>query len=473
MSEVHLVTGLPCAGKTTLAKSLAKALGAKPVVVGDLIRDARARSAAERARTQQAFDGETEFSAEWIASVLGPQLEQIETPIVLDGATPLDRVLPAMSIEPVSVLCVTASDAVRQDRFARRFATGEREDDALARFAARTSFHIQRQADFPRWLTSPSRRFELAANGPPATVLRQALSAVVLSRHERRRPQVCVLDRTPGPLDADELLDICATAAVDGLACRRSDEEDPQQINAPMLVFKPGHRLSPILLTTILGMFARAGYEPTGRAAAWSGTAIAESALAAAHLELHYLNARWGDVIHGTPSGRPALDLRQPAAELSAWWHTPPSARKIGRSLWTKPDKDGQLVVNGHIPAVLRDWEHPESIALAVELRAGARAATWSTLRTDVLGASDPARAHPASVRGRAHRGLLPGSGAVDFTHNLAHLTGGALEARRERWLWLTGSPDASGSRLIDSPDETGAWAYERTNHADTVEALG
>lgn len=470
MSELHVVTGLPCSGKTTLCRELASALGGSAVIVGDLIRAAREDSHSVTRETQLAFEGRQEYSPRWLAGLIAPILRNSQGPVVLDGAAPLDRVLVNLGIPVASVLVVDTSERVRAERFDSRRATGARRDDSRDTFHQRTKFH---EASFLRLrsLAPRERVFTLAGDRPIHELLRQALAAIVVTRHAMDRPQF-VQDDWPHKLGLGAwVVESIQTARDAGCAIKieQSPALDPAR-NAPVLLFKPGHTVSADLVGAVLDRFDAAGYSPVA-AAVWPGRLIATSQIAPAHFELHYLLARWAHTLTGLyEQGKSAYEVigaGHSAGNLSAWWHGRPKPTKVARACWVKEDDTNVPVVNGHVPAMIEAWQHPESTAVVIGLMANSGAQSWQTLRADVLGGSDPASAKPSSLRSLAFEGQLPTRESVNLSANLLHLSASPVEAIRERWLWLGGVGDESGNDLIDSPAQDGAWLYEQTEHQD------
>jgi adenylate kinase family enzyme len=472
-AELHIVTGLSCSGKSTLCKELAASLGGTTIVLGDLIRDARTNSQDVSRATQRAFDGHDEYSADWIASLLAPALAVSHPPIVIDGAVPLDKVLPRLGLVPTSLLLLQASDQTRRDRLDSRRITQERSDDTAELFERRSRFHRQSQA---RMLSLAPRAttFEISGDHSLAAVLRQALAAITLARHHARRPFVDEICRRAGDSPQTQLVRLADLARRHQSVVRSKIEETLEDSPDPLLVFKPFRALNPTLVEAVLDKFASVRYAPTD-AAVWPCTVVASSEAMPVHLELHYLLARWkvlpAECVGAGGPARPAYEVlgvgRTPQM-LSSWWHSSPLPRKIARCLWLKYDAIDRGVVNGHIPALVDTWHRPDSYVAAVRLTKQADAVSWRSLRADVLGPADPAAAHINTLRGSAYHRLLPGAGPVSLSSNLVHLSAGPLEAVRERWLWFANN-DQPGTNLIDRPTPTGSWLYESTANLDRV----
>jgi adenylate kinase family enzyme len=445
--EVHLVTGLPCCGKSTLSRHLAEALDGTAVVVGDLIRAARAGSRTVADMTQQAFAGLAEYPPEWLAGLVRDALRSAIPPVILDGAAPLDVVLPALGITVSSVLYLHAPAAVRRERFGQRRSGGTRPDDTPEVFEERTRFHAA-SATRIRSLVPAERFFCMHGERTVQHALGQALAAVVVARHVARRPASEQLAWPPEGEFSDWLARV-ATAAehASRLVFAGNDQREDEQRHQPLLLLKPGHTITPALIRAVLSRFAAAGYSPAG-VSVWPGGLIAESKLAEAHLELHYIHARWSHLLGNRPTGHvPAYALLAegwPAEALSDWWHASPGPRRTARALWVKPGPGGRVIINGHIPALVDRWGRPAGKAVAIQLAGGAGAWSYEALRSEVLGDSDPATAAGSTLRGLANQGRLPIREPVTLAANLVHLSASPDDARRERWLWL-GGPATAG----------------------------
>lgn len=451
-APIHFITGLPCSGKSTLAHNLASALGGWAVVIGDLVRAARAASPAVAAQTEAAFSASEEYDSAWLASLLRPVLVRGPGPYVIDGAVPMDRVFARLGLGVESVLVVQASNATRRARFLTRRTAGARPDDDDELFAARTRFHLATMARTVHGIAPALRTFDLDGDREPRDLLCQALAAVALAHHRARRPPVRDHSSSGGEL-ASELAALHASALAGGNVQRVAGEAPSTDGEGPLLLFKPGHVLTAALIRQVLDTFERAGYR-AGTAAAWGGDAIAASAIVPVHLGLHYQIARYGDISgRVAPSGRPAYDLTRAGcsiAALDAWWHRAPAPVRLAPCVWQKRDKRNDVILNGHVPGLEQRWTHHDAAALAVQLSAGQRALPWETLRLKVLGVSDPKLAHPSSIRHLAFRGRLLTSEPVTLSANLVHLSAGPDEAVRERHLWLTPDDD-SGTDPLDS----------------------
>ena len=103
------------------------------------------------------------------------------------------------------------------------------------------------------------------------------------------------------------------------------------------------------------------------------------------------------------------------------------------------------FLINPHMLEVLGAYE--AAACLAVHLRArSAHALTLPRLRTELCGATDPARALPGSLRGDSLAGLFPLRGKdgtpVSRWNNGIHMSNGAVEAIRELRIWFGAERD-------------------------------
>lgn len=469
--EVHVVTGLPCAGKSTLCRGLASSLGGTAIVVGDLIRVARGWDTGSRARSQNAYDGNEEYPADWIASLLRPALASAQSPVVIDGAVPLDVVLPRLGITATSLLVLQASEQARFRRFEIRRASSARPDDAERIFHRRTEFH-QRTLLRMRALIGADKTFVISGDVSSPAVLRQALSAITVARHASMRPRIEDTGKRGSGSSSAKIADLATEARRRRCVVRSVWVNEGSDSPDPVLLLKPFHDLSPAMLDAILSRFAVAGFIPGG-ATVWPCSVIEAARAMPVHLEMHYAYARWGllgdnvaldsRVGEAFPAYRLISSGRSPR-DLSLWWHSDPKPQKLARSLWLKQDAHSR-VVNGHIPALIESWHRRSFFVAAIRLVRRSNAVSWRELRTEVLGSADPAEASRSSVRGAAYAGLLPDVGEVSLADNLVHLSAGPLEAIRERWLWMGESQ--RGTDVIDHPTSSGTWSYEATENVD------
>lgn len=100
------------------------------------------------------------------------------------------------------------------------------------------------------------------------------------------------------------------------------------------------------------------------------------------------------------------------------------------------------FLVNPHMIDVLGAFEAPAAECCLFHLQAQSpMALPLGRLRAELCGATDPARAHPGSIRGDALAGLYPLRGAdgtpVARWNNGIHMSNGAWEAVRELRLWF------------------------------------
>jgi adenylate kinase family enzyme len=489
-----LVLGRPCAGKTTVARWLARTNGCDHISVGDLIRDAYRTDPEFARRNEAAYDGRGGFAATDLAGLLARRLaanEGSSRRIVIDGGPPMDRVAEALGLRPLVTVVLCAGAAHTEERFRGRAASASaREDDLLALFRRRSRRYE---------LLLPATIRRLAAHGPvhliDATVelpqvLRQAASALLLPHGT---DPVRRLD-LPG--------DLGWQAAVAELWRRSGDEgavrflpRDAESVpsddrNEMVLLLKPGFTAEPAVVGQVARRAADHGYRIT-EASVWPGGAVRHAGAVRAHLDLQYLLARWGDEL-GAPDlpessrivpGYVYVD-QHGQATLDAVWREDgtPSPHRAAEGCWILP-VGAETLLNGHVPRHVMRYEASPARVTALLLRAaGPDASSWRTMREVFLGATDPARAHPASLRAAARRGDLALRGPVTFRNNAFHLSRGPLEAARERLVWFGGTTwqelsrratagSALGLALVDAPlGPVGAWAHAETAQRDAAD---
>lgn len=497
-----LVLGRPCAGKSTVARWIATAHGRDHVSVGDLIRDAYRTDEEFRVRNAAAFQGREGFAPEVIARLLGARLAACGSPgrgqAVIDGGPPMEHVVELLGLRPVVTLVLCAGPSHTEERFGNRAASAAaRDDDEMALFR-------QRSLRYERFLPATVRR--LADQGPvhliDATgglpgVLRQVASALLLPHPPHPvRPVGPPGERGwPGTVTR-----LWSRSRAGGEAVRSAPDAprgpEPAAGNEPVLLLKPGFTTEPALVGQIEERAAAHGYRIT-QAAVWPGRAVREAGTVRAHLDLQYLIARWGRDL-GAPAGPGAARVmpaylyasRYGQPTLDAVWQEdgPVPPRRIAEGCWAHTvgvGRDRVTVLNGHVPRHVERYEAPGARVTALLLApAGPGASPWRTLREVFLGATDPAVAHPRSLRAAARNGELALHGRVDFRNNAFHLSRGPLEAIRERALWFGGTPRQdpgraaradfpAGLALVDAPlGPAGPWAYAATAETDAADPL-
>jgi adenylate kinase family enzyme len=503
-----IVLGLPCAGKTTLAAGLASALGYRHLSVGELIRSAREREPDFRLRSEAAYLGREDFPPDDLARLISAWLAGNRTHpdhLVLDAGPPIDRVGQRLGWCGIGTLVVVVDEATALARLRQRQRSAGRVDDVVDVFHERVSRFRQRLPEVVHGLSRLGWTASVSGATGPRGVLRQALSAVEFQTALRRRPQTPVREvRTDYLLDAVSTLDRAVAAGNGPVDVAVGDREpDAPGTNAMVLLCKPRVRLAPDALHRVDVAAHRFGYRTT-RMSAWSGTTVAETSAAAAHFDLHAQVSRWGsrladaldaDLAESVASGATVLGGHEflaaygPDALARAWQEessNPP--RPVGGRFWSlvPPDVADVVLLNGHMPAVLADYERPDSTVYALLLRASGSVAPdpWSVMRTDFLGHTDPARAAADSLRSRAVPGDLLRDGRGSFRNNGFHLSRGPLEAIREAGIWFgsevladvarrayASPPGLDPSALaVDWPTDSTApprWAFEITATQD------
>ena len=184
MTDIILLFGLPASGKSTLGKGLAAALDARFISVGDLIRARRKANAEEAEASSRAYDGDAEYDVGWVASLLRDALGSASgSLVIIDGAPPLERAIPATGAKLHCTLIVDTSEPERRRRFGeRRGSAIGRIDDTEDLFERRSSFMRSKLEFARRTLSKTGAVFTVNGNAPVRAVLKEALAAITLAR---------------------------------------------------------------------------------------------------------------------------------------------------------------------------------------------------------------------------------------------------------------------------------------------------
>jgi adenylate kinase family enzyme len=462
-----LVLGLPASGKTSLAMSIAQALGATHISVGQLIRTAYASSTRVRAEIEAAYCGQACFEPGFLATLLQQAISASSTELlIIDGGPPMDEVVRRLRLVVDVVLSLSASPDVRAHRFQARAAAAQapearRPDDVEALFSQRSAHFARHLPGVLKALAQSCSVVDIDADCSREWMLRQALSALLYTRCTgaapslmRYAPSPPQQRRAPG---LSELVPRLERLARQGQRPAVWRDAAPALIrgNEFLFVLKPGLRFEAVCLSAVEQRLHRAGYAATA-VVTWPGTAIAAAGLARAHFELHYLAARWPEVICRDDvahlNGSASLVGGFATIQISGGLR----AQKFGRAIWlTHLPHSPNLVVNLHMRAILAQYEASENVVTAIHFAATtARTMPWSRLRNSVLGGSDPTHAPPESLRAQAYRGAWGWMGNLSIENNAFHLSAGPLEALRELSLWfpelLQGDDSCAGNISAD-----------------------
>jgi hypothetical protein len=100
------------------------------------------------------------------------------------------------------------------------------------------------------------------------------------------------------------------------------------------------------------------------------------------------------------------------------------------------------FLLNPHMLSVLDMFEQDEAFCIAFHLTAkSASALSWSQMRTEFCGCTDPTRAGLGSLRRDSYEGIinlrLCGERPVCRTNNGFHLSNGPIESLRELCIWF------------------------------------
>ncbi len=112
------------------------------------------------------------------------------------------------------------------------------------------------------------------------------------------------------------------------------------------------------------------------------------------------------------------------------------------------------FVVNGFYGSMRNQYENPNAVVNWMVAEWDSSGLSWKSFNDDVLGCSNPAAASPFSIRGAVNTDWrrLGLGGPPTLRDNGVHASSSALEAMRERLLWISGTlleTDPLGSALL------------------------
>lgn len=149
---------------------------------------------------------------------------------------------------------------------------------------------------------------------------------------------------------------------------------------------------------------------------------------------------------------------------LNRRWAECPAVKLAGGLYVARfPERD-VFVMNGFYPSLREILTAPDARVLTMTVSFDPARLSWKRFRTEIVGATNPAEAHPGSVRGwcYAHREAL--GLEVGYRENVIHASASAFEAVVEKWIWLGAKgletdPLAAALRSAGiSPDRWIAW---------------
>lgn len=432
-----VVAGLPGSGKSTLTNGLVQALtNAQRIAIGDELRRMRASGVGWNARMESAFLGEIIFDICDIARVLRESLTRVKNsgPIVVDGGVGIADALVEVGIRPTLAINLTTRNEVRLERLAQRAASGYRIDDNRFIHAERSAIQSGPAERTVRKLAMIAPTLSIDGEAEKADVLKSTLSALLLTRI---------------PDDTGVCTDWAFGEPV-------PPSEASRLAPGPVFLIKPHLAKSSKMLDTVRNRFNMYGWDFAWEKCYLTGTP-GVAARARAHFDAHYLYAAHASVLLG-PNHVGGLEVG--STECRIWERE--RVWKTERGYWrTDSQTDGSVLVNGHMPQQLSWYEKPGHVVLALGIRpARSDHAGWATLRHEVLGASDPAKALPTSLRGQGAREQYT---SVPFTlqKNGFHMSAGPLEAVRETMIWSGGLTSAALAYAVDqTPRGEAAWFH-------------
>jgi hypothetical protein len=142
-------------------------------------------------------------------------------------------------------------------------------------------------------------------------------------------------------------------------------------------------------------------------------------------------------------SGMAALEkLNVTPAALMRLWSAAKTA-KIGPGFYIGAIQ-GILVLNGFYPSIREIYTTEDGRIRCFLLEFDGDVLPWKRFRSEVIGATDPARAITSSIRGTLFRRRDEFGLAMDARDNVIHASASPFEAMMERAIWMPGFDPAA-----------------------------
>lgn len=126
---------------------------------------------------------------------------------------------------------------------------------------------------------------------------------------------------------------------------------------------------------------------------------------------------------------------------LNRLWGQQPLQKLTGGLYVARFPAQDVYVLNGFYPSIREIFTQPAARLLLMVLAFDERRLTWRGFRDDLIGATNPARAAPGSIRGTLYRRQAEFGVSVTYRENGIHASASAFEALTEKMLWLPDWP--------------------------------
>jgi len=140
------------------------------------------------------------------------------------------------------------------------------------------------------------------------------------------------------------------------------------------------------------------------------------------------------------------------------------SVARLGPGTYAAPAKiDGEIVIvlNGFHPRQLSFFTAEDAVCAFLH---ASSSTAWEVLRSDLIGATDPAKADPGSIRGTLFADPAAfGLRSVNSNFNGVHMSAGPLEGLAELGRFFGAAPGGSTWRFAETLEAAGATAEEIT----------
>ncbi len=178
--------------------------------------------------------------------------------------------------------------------------------------------------------------------------------------------------------------------------------------------------------------------------------------------------------------------LRVTPTEMEKLWRAGPYLKLAPGRYVARVDK--YFVINGFYEAMKQDWVKEDALVCAYIVRWKEENLSWADFRDKVIGATEPSKAHPESIRGKMWKNSEEmGLGKeLKSPFNGVHASAGPFEAARECQLWSgdkhvpllreaakKAAPDSDWERAMRNPKlQDGRFLFDATEGVGAQQAL-
>ncbi|MBC1230288.1 AAA family ATPase [Listeria booriae] len=445
MKKIILILGLPCSGKSTLAKVLSKCLNINKISIGDILRS-YTQSNPQFLKSRE-FLGHKNYSNDFIEELLlkNPLFAGSDY-LILDGGYPLNVVLKKMNCRIISEIFIDTSDATRLSRFKKRSIDSQRLDDSETIFKSRSKLY---QSNLHNLLADRTSLFTIKGDNKPNIILKQALQIAMLTSTNSLRSFLIPYTKPLYFIDSNYRLDTDTK-----IYYQNTHKFNIHPSKDLLILIKPGIIFSNKIINIINEKLTSYGFEIFAVRVIDPST-CKDFQFAEIHLNNHFLYRKFPEFLLERNLLQTNLGLVDKNDEHSM-------AQKIRDGLWIHK-ADGIKAVNNHVPKILKNFWSGQTVALHIK-SISPLSSEIKQLRTCFLGQTDPYKAFKGSLRNLGYYKHLGNTIETSFESNGFHLSSGYLEGVREIEIWFG---EHHRSSTIEQPYEINGILFDNYSNTD------